>query len=251
MSMKYLGEEIDIHTGGIDHVRVHHTNEIAQSEGATGKKFVRYWFHSHFMNIDGQKMSKSLGNLYTLDDLVSYGFTPLALRYFCLGSSYRKATNFTWEALAAAQTALSRLWEKTAGLPSGNGKAIQEYMEPFEEALADDLNTARALAVTLEAANSRDPDPDLRATISAMDRVLGLDLTSAEKRLEEVKRIQTSSSENERKALSLARQRDALRKEKKYQDADGLRSEILALGFIIEDTPQGPRLKPRGPKVQY
>lgn len=96
MSMKYLGEEIDIHCGGIDHVRVHHTNEIAQSEGATGKQFVRHWFHSCFTNVEGQKMSKSLGNLYTLEDATSRGFSPFSLRYFFLGSSYRKTNNFTW-----------------------------------------------------------------------------------------------------------------------------------------------------------
>jgi cysteinyl-tRNA synthetase len=103
MAMRYLGETIDIHTGGIDHIPVHHTNEIAQSEAATGQPFSQYWVHSAFLNVDGQKMSKSLGNLFTVDDVRQHGFSPLALRYFYLGSGYRTAQNFTWEALDGAQ----------------------------------------------------------------------------------------------------------------------------------------------------
>jgi len=248
MSMKYLGEEIDIHTGGIDHVRVHHTNEIAQSEGATGKRFVRYWFHSHFMNVDRQKMSKSSGNLYTLDDITSYGFSPLALRYFFLGSSYRKSTNFTWQALGAAQASLVRLWEKAVSLPFFSHECLPEYIASFNDALMDDLNTARALAVVIETANTSAPAEKIAGTLLTMDRVLGLDLANGTHRLNELKELQVSSSANEQKALALVHKRDNLRQQKKYAEADAVRDEVIALGFVVEDAPEGTRLKPKGPK---
>ncbi len=249
MSMKYLGEEIDIHTGGIDHVKVHHTNEIAQSEAATGKHFVRYWFHTQFLNVEGQKMSKSLGNLYTLDDLTQRGFHPLSLRYFFLGSSYRKPANFTWEALVSAQKTLVRLWEKTKELPEPSGELLKPQITLFEQAMADDLNTAKALAGMLEVADSKEATNQIAKTLFTMDQVMGLDLTNAQARLDELRSIQIKSKENEEKAIGLATQREALRKGKKFAEADVLRAEILKLGFTVEDTPEGPRIKPKGPEV--
>ncbi len=246
MSMKYLGEQFDIHTGGIDHVRIHHTNEIAQSEGATGKRFVQYWFHTQFLNVDGQKMSKSLGNLYTVDDLIQRGFHPLSARYFFLGGSYRKPSNFTWEALGSAQTTLVRLWQKCAGL--GMPTAARSSREPtpgFDEAIADDLNTAKALAVLLETFNSR--SGNVLAQVETMDQVLGLDLKHSARRIDELHKLQVKSLENENKAQELAQRRTQLRKQRKYAEADAVRGEIDGLGFVVEDTPSGPRLRPKGP----
>jgi cysteinyl-tRNA synthetase len=245
MSMKYLGEEFDIHTGGIDHVKVHHTNEIAQSEAATGKKFARHWFHSYFMNIDGQKMSKSLNNLYTLDDLVQRGIHPLALRWFFLGSSYRKQVNFTWDAVTGAQTTLLRLLEKIAELPAASGGGIPDAVAAFEDALGDDLNTAKALAIMLEVAAFKNDPAAAAATIATVDRILGLNLERARATLDEIKALRNKSAGDEQKAAELMLRRQEMRKQKNYAEADRLRDEILAMGFIIEDTAQGPRLKPR------
>ena len=247
MAMHYLGEEIDLHTGGIDHIPIHHTNEIAQSEAATGKPFVRYWLHTAFLNVNGAKMSKSLGNLYTLDDVVAQGIAPLSLRYFMLGSSYRKALNFTWEAVRGAQISLQRLWTKCASLPEPANVPLPEPLYAFEEAVGADLNMPKALAVVWETAASPAEPERLAATLYTMDRIMGLDLAHSSARLEELRALQLSANANEDKALELARQRQEMRKAKDYARADALRAEIEALGFAVEDTPQGPRLVPKGP----
>ena len=179
MALRYLGETIDIHTGGIDHIPVHHTNEIAQSEAATGKAFSQCWVHSAFLNVDGQKMSKSLGNLYTVADVRQHGFHPLALRYYYLGSGYRNAQNFTWEALDGAQRALMNIWEMCSELPAPVGEPIGEYLDAFEQALADDLNSAQALAILLQMLRSDHRGEARAMTVSAMDSILGLELASA------------------------------------------------------------------------
>ncbi len=250
MSMKYLGDEFDIHTGGIDHIPVHHTNEIAQSEAATGKRFVKYWFHSDFLSINGQKMSKSLNNLYTIENLVERGFSPLALRYFYLGSSYRKTMNFTWEALTAAQNALVRLWQKCADFPeTPDGPPLEEKMAAFEEAIGDDMNTSKALAVLWETVKTGKPANQVAATLAEMDRILGLDLRKAGKRLEELRGIQTQSLKHGQHARELAQKRAELRQQKQFAEADALRDEIASLGFIVEDASQGFTLKPKGPDV--
>lgn len=243
MSMKYLGEEFDIHTGGEDHIKIHHTNEIAQAEAATGKKFVRYWFHTHFMNVENRKMSKSLNNLFTLDDLAQRGFHPLSLRWFFLGSSYRKQINFTWEALAGAQTTLVRLLEKTAELPAPSPDILPASIRAFEEAMADDLNTAKALAIVLETAEQA--APAARTTLEKMDSVLGLNLSAIKQTLIEINDLRKNNAGDEQKAVELMKRRQELRLQKKFKEADALRDQVLALGFVIEDTPQGPRLKPK------
>jgi cysteinyl-tRNA synthetase len=245
MSMKYLGEEFDLHTGGEDHIKIHHSNEIAQSEAATGKKFARYWFHTHFMNIENQKMSKSLNNLYTLDDLAQRGFHPLSLRWFFLGSTYRKQINFTWDALAASQTTLVRFLEKVAALPEPDGSPLPEALAAFEDAIADDLNTAKALALALETASQKDQPAASAATLEKFDKILGLDLAQSKKKLAEINGLRTKAAGDEQKAAELMMKRQEMRKQKKFKEADALRDEVLALGFVIEDTPQGPRLKPK------
>ena len=244
MAMRYLGDEIDIHTGGVDHIPIHHTNEIAQSECASGKTFARFWFHTAFLNIENQKMSKSLGNLFTLEDVLKRKITPLALRFFFLGSSYRQALNFTWEALEAAQTGLLRLWQTCDALPAPQGEILVEYMQNFEKALGDDLNTSQALAVLWGLMDSKEQPERKMRTLIEMDRILALDLSNARTRLNDYYQLTGVSKEAEMKAMQLAVERQAHRKAKNFDEADRLREEIAKLGFAVEDTPQGPKVRP-------
>jgi cysteinyl-tRNA synthetase len=235
MSMKYLGETFDIHTGGIDHIPVHHPNEIAQSEGATGKQFVRFWIHHAFLMVDGKKMSKSLGNYYTIDDVFQKGIDPMALRYFYFTAHYRKSLNFTWEALAASGHALSdlrsRMPQVTAEKLSNEAKA---YQKKFDEALENDLNAPNALAVVWEAAKSDLPDGEKRGLLLDFDSVLGLELekdTSQEDIIvpEEIKNLLVI--------------REKLRQEKNFKEADVVRMQIEKEGYTIEDSQGGVTVK--------
>jgi len=244
MAMQYLGESIDIHTGGVDHIPVHHTNEIAQSEAATGKPFARFWFHTAFLNVDKTKMAKSLGNFYQLEDLAQRGFIPLVLRYFFFGSSYRKSLNFTWEALGAADRALTRLYDKCTKLPPPASTPDAEAIEAFEVAVGDDLNMPRALAVLWDTVD-KPATPERAAAIHRMDRILGLDLGSAVARLSDRRRLQVDDASVEAEAMELALERQRLRGERKFAEADEVRSRIAEMGFVVEDTPEGPRLKPK------
>jgi cysteinyl-tRNA synthetase len=236
MSMKYLGEQFDIHTGGIDHIETHHPNEIAQSEAATGKKpFVRLWMHHNFLLVDGQKMSKSLGNLYTIDDIKAKGIEPMALRYLYLQTHYRKELNFTFESLSAAAQALKRLRAVSSKIQITNNKSnsdfesdtFQEYQEQFKSALADDLNTAQALAVVWDVVKDKTLSDDVKVgLVLDFDRVLGLELeaTSNERRAAVPAEIQT-----------LLDTREQLRKAGDYAQADALRDKIIALGYEVTD----------------
>jgi cysteinyl-tRNA synthetase len=242
MAMKYLGETFDIHTGGIDHIPIHHTNEIAQAEAATGKPFVKYWFHNEFMMVEGKKMSKSLGNFFWIKDVEDKGFEPLALRYLFLTSHYRLKMNFTWEGLKAAQTAYWRLKEMVRGWRKGReiisevdlGK-IENFRRKFQEKINNDLNIPEALAVVWEMAKSNIPDPDKLDLILDFDKVLGLDL---EKSLKDQEREAIPQE-----IMEMVKKREYLRKQKKWDEADRIRKEIENLGFIIEDTPSGPVIK--------
>lgn len=244
MALRYLGETIDIHTGGIDHIPVHHTNEIAQSEAATGKPFSQCWVHSAFLNVDGQKMSKSLGNLYTVDDVRQRGFSPLALRYYYLGSGYRNAQNFTWQALDGAQRALMNVWELCAVLPLPTGNPIGEYLDAFEEALADDLNTSQALAVLLQMLRSDHPGEAKAMTVTWIDRILGLDLASARLHINDTWHHQGITPETERHARQLLEQRRQARQYRDFALADRLRDEIWQIGYKVEDQGGGSELVP-------
>lgn len=235
MAMKYLGDTIDIHTGGIDHIPVHHPNEIAQSEGATGKQFVRFWVHHAFLMVDGKKMSKSLGNYYTIEDVLSRGIDPMALRYFYLTAHYRKSLNFTWEALEGARNALADLRSrvtKASGKVSVEGK---KFLTQFDEALSHDLNTPQALAVAWEVAKSSLSPQEKSALLLDFDTVLGLDLG----RVQEEKIIPEEIN-------ALVAKREQLRKEKKFDEADAVRMEIENRGYTIEDTSKGIRVTLRG-----
>ena len=234
MSMKYLGEQFDIHVGGEDLRSTHHPNEIAQSEAATGKHpFVNYWLHGAFLLVDGGRMGKSLGNAYTLADLEKKGFSAMALRYFYLLGHYRKSLNFTFKALEAAKEAENRLRSMVAGWQGEKGRTILSQEKSykvtnlvfkFREAVENDLNLPQALAVVWEMAKSNIPDMDKLELISGWDQILGLDLLKPLVEKEIPTEIQT-----------LINQRDDLRKMKKWDEADKLRQEIKKRGFIIND----------------
>ncbi len=232
MSMEYLGETIDIHTGGVDHIAVHHTNEIAQSEAATGKQFTKYWVHHEHMMIDGEKMSKSKGNFYKIEEIIERGFDPLALRYLFLTAHYRDQMNFTWESLQAAQTALNNLrseirsWEEAKGDPS-------HFYQKFLESANNDLNTPQAVAVMWEMVKSDGTTFSKSNDLLAMDKILGLDL---EKYLGKPLVIPEE-------VQILADQREVARQSKDFKTSDDLRFKIQDLGYEVEDTADGPRIK--------
>lgn len=235
MSMKYLGEQFDIHTGGEDHLSIHHPNEIAQSEGATGKPpFVRYWLHYAFLLVEGRKMSKSLGNFFTIEDVQKKGFDPVALRYLYLTAHYRDPLNFTWEALDAAQKGLERLKtqildfkeekERTTLSPEKE-KKILEYRDRFFGAVNDDLNTPQALAILWEMVKSNIPSPDKYDLAIVFDEVLGFGLSNAKREEKEI------SGEIKK----LLEKRERLRKEGKFKEADEVRGELEKKGFSVKD----------------
>lgn len=186
MSMKYLGDQIDIHTGGEDHLSIHHPNEIAQSEGATGKKpFSKFWVHHAFLMVDGTKMSKSLGNYFTIQDVLDKGIDPIALRYLYLGTHYKKPMNFTWESLSSASKGLARLKNQISIINNQKSRTIlsqekelkiNEFRNKFNEAVNDDLNTSKALAILFEVLKSNIPSEDKYDLSISFDEVLGLSL---------------------------------------------------------------------------
>jgi len=239
MSVHYLGQRFDVHTGGVDHVAVHHTNEIAQSECAFDvHPWVSFWLHNEFLDFRGEKMSKSLGNVCLLDDLVERGFPPLAFRYFFLQAHYRQQQTFSDEAIEAAATGYDRL---LAAAVEGRGAAgspdsarLAPLRERFRDAIRDDLNAPRALAVAWEVARSRDLLPEDRgALLRDFDAILGLDLGAALPRAER--------RESDPRIDALVALREAARKRRDFADADRIRDALAAEGVMVEDTPGGPR----------
>jgi cysteinyl-tRNA synthetase len=244
MSVKYLGQPIDIHCGGVDHVPVHHENEVAQTEAATGKPFVRYWLHGEFLLVDGQRMAKSLGNGYTLTDIqTKFQIDPLAFRYFCLGAHYRTKLNFTAEAVQAAQTSLNKLRAWVASVKvvlsvdeRAQGTIIPSVRTEFLEALSQDLNTAEGLAIMLRLIQ-RDAQgnpmsailgsslADVYTTLLDLDDVFGFDLATWEAQEVSVPaEIQT-----------LVDERMAARAGKDWAASDRLRDELRVKGWLVED----------------
>ena len=232
MSMKYLGEQFDIHCGGVDHIPVHHTNEIAQSESATGKiPWVKYWMHGEFLLTNSDKMAKSGENFITLQTLIDKNINPLAYRYFCLGASYRQQLSFSWEAIESSAVALKKLYEFIANI-NEVGNIDAEFENKFKEAISNDLNMPQALAIVWEVVKSSLSDADKKSTLLKFDEVLGLNL--AEQKVEEIKitpEIQT-----------LLNQRQQARNDKDWKKSDELRDEIKKLGFTVEDTSEGQKL---------
>ncbi len=232
MSMEYLGETFDIHTGGIDHIPVHHENEIAQSEGATGKQFVKYWVHHDFVNIDKQKMSKSKKNFLKVEEIVEKGYDPMALRYLYLTAHYRSEMAFSFDSLSSAQAALERLRSEIREWRLGSEKP-GEYYEKFLEALNQDLNMPRALAVVWEMVKSDLPSEKKSAELLEMDKVLGLELDKyIGKKIEIPEEVS-----------KLVDQREKARLEKDFKRSDELRNEIKKLGFEVEDSAEGTSVK--------
>ena len=238
MSKKYLGVPFDIHTGGIDHIAVHHENELAQTEGAEGKLEANYWMHNEFITVDNGKMSKSLGNVYTVSDLVDKGFDPLAFRYLCLQAHYRTKLNFTFEALEGAQNALNNLrgivreWTP-ASVAEWNKFETTEFVQQFQDAVNDDLNTPQALALIWKLVESKQPSVVKAALLSRFDTVLGLQLDAYIGKEIEIP--------NEVQVLLVARSR--ARSEKNWTESDRLRDEIALHGFIVEDKSDGQKVK--------
>lgn len=241
MSIKYLGATLDIHMGGIEHVPVHHTNEIAQSESATGKTFANYWLHNEHLLIDGGKMAKSQGTAYSLAEIIDKGFNPLALRYFFLNAQYRSKQNFTWEAIQGAQNSLDNLHKYVAELKSQKANFLtsffkknkpNEFEQKFRAALEDDFNIPQALAVMWDLIKSDLPSSVRKASLLKFDQVLGLRLDKIKKELIIPAEIQ-----------KLVDQREQARKDKDFAQADKLRKQIEAAGFSLEDTPQGAKIK--------
>ncbi len=231
MSQKYLGDTLDLHMGGVEHIPVHHTNEIAQSEAATGKPFVRYWLHNEHLTVDGGKMAKSEGTSYTLQDISEKGFAPLAFRYFCLGAQYRSKINFTWDALKGAQNAYENLLAITANLGEPAQKGCEKFEQAFNDALTDDFNSAKALSVVWDMLRSDNPPAEKKASLLKFDEVLGLKLADAKPIVvpDEIK--------------SLVAERELARKEKNWAKSDELRDQITKLGYKVEDTAAGPVVK--------
>ncbi len=236
MSMKELGEQFDIHTGGVDHIAVHHENEIAQSETATGKHpFVNVWMHGEFLKLPGKRMGKSEGNKITLQEVIEKGIHPLAFRYLTLQTHYRKPLSFTWESLQAAQTGLHRLWSWVTQAQGEAKIGCAEYEQRFTAALNDDLNSAESLAVLNELLAADYPDSAKLQSIQVFDRVLGLDLDP-----HAAKQHVTPTGTG---LETMLEDYEVARREKRFVDSDKIREKFDELGVIVEDTPKGSRLR--------
>ena len=232
----FFGPQYDVHGGAVDLIIPHHEAEIAQMESSSGKKpLVRYWLHTGFLMVDGRKMGKSLGNLYTIDDVIKKGFDLLVLRYLFLGAHYRDTLNFTWDSLSAAQTGLERLRSQVASLKSETArtvlseekqKKVDEFRTSFTGALNDDFNTPKALAVLWEMLKSNIPSGDKYDLALSFDEILGLDLGRVSK-----------SKEMSQEIKELFDKREKLRKEGKYEEADKIRKQIEEAGHEVSDAP--------------
>ena len=226
MVLSELGDTIDIHAGGEDLKMIHHQNEIAQSECATGKKFVNYWVHGAFLTVDGGRMSKSLGNFYTLSDIKQRGFSPLDLRYFFMTAHYRSPLNFTWEAMQNAQNSLKKIFDIVSNYEHDPRAEVSEkYVKKFLEKLNEDLNVPEALAVFWELVKSNMSETSKLNTILKMDEFLGLKLQ------------EHIGMEIPKNVEDLARMRSEYRKNGIWDKADVLRKQIESLGYTIEDLP--------------
>lgn len=231
MSMKNLGEEIDLHTGGVDNIFPHHENEIAQSEGTTGKPFVKYWMHNEWVLVNQKKMAKSEGNFITLRTVIEKNINPLAYRFWLLMGHYRTKMNFNWEALEGAETALKRLYGLYLGLGGEMGEIQEEYQNRFKEYIGDDLDTPKAISLLWDVFKDTNiSDADKKATILDFDKVLGLGFENLkeEKIPEDV--------------LKLAEERKQAKENKDFKKSDELRQKINSLGYEIKDTGEGQKI---------
>jgi cysteinyl-tRNA synthetase len=230
MSMKYLGNHFDIHTGGIDHIPVHHTNEIAQSTCVTEEEYATYWMHVNFLQDNTGKMSKSNDDFLTLQTLIGKGYSPYAYRYFLLLAHYRKETVFSYEALDAAASAYTKLTDYIIRLKGSHGVVHKEYINTCVDALHDDLHTAEVIATMWKLIKDESvSDADTYTTLLAINELLGLGLDTAEKEIVEI-------PPEVQKLLSA---RKLAREQKNFQESDKLRDAIASYGFIVKDLPTG------------
>ena len=233
MSQKHLGEQFDIHTGGVDLIPTHHENEIAQSKGCTGKIPARFWMHGEFLLINGGKMSKSLGNVYLLKDIVEKGYDPLVYKYFCYTAHYRNKLNFTWEAIDASNKSLMKLRESYRkhldGEENIEDDIVEDYKNRFLKAINDDLNMPLAMGVVWEVAKNEKKSKKFAELLLDFDRVLGLKIDKKDDIPEEV--------------LKLLEERNTARKEKDWKKSDELRDKIQEYGYRIEDTKDGTNIE--------
>ncbi len=237
MSYKYLGEHFDIHTGGMDHIPIHHENEIAQSKGFCGKIPANFWMHVDFLQVNGGKMAKSLNNLYTLDDLSKKGYEPLVYRMFNFTSNYKTPINFTFEAMDSAKIALNRLREGYLAHTQGNeeieDKVIKEYETKFLESINDNLNMPVAMSVVWEVVKSPEKSKKLANLLLKFDEVLGFNL----------KDYKNEKQEIPQEILELVEQRNQARENKDWAKSDELRDYIQSKGYEIKDTKEGTQIK--------
>ena len=241
MGRRFLGEEFDIHTGGVDHIPTHHENEIAQSKGATGKIPAHVWMHCEYLQVDGGKMSKSLENTYTISQLQEKGISPLAFKLFCFTAHYRNKLNFTFEGAYGAQKALERLYDsyiKNAnGVDDVDEDIIKEYEERFLAYINDDMNMPGAMSVVWEIARNAKKSIKFADLLLKFDKVLGLDMKNAENYLLEFKHEESEELPEEIKAL--VEERKQARAEKNWAKSDEIRDRIISLGYSIKDTKDG------------
>lgn len=239
MGRKYLGDVFDIHTGGVDHIPVHHENEIAQSEALLGKPAVNYWMHGEFMMVNNGKMSKSLGNTYTIDTLKEKGYDPLAFRYMCLNAHYRNKLNFTWDVMQAAQVSYDRFIEGAAAHKGGteavDPAVITEFQSDFFDAVNDDLNIPKALGVAWNAVRYPKKSQQIFELLTKMNQILGFDFDR--------QKPESAEPEVSDEVKSLVEERQQARKDKNWKRSDEIRDQLKALGIAVEDTPNGPKVK--------
>jgi len=236
MSMKYLGEHFDIHTGGIDHIPIHHTNEIAQSEAATGEKFVNYWLHGDFLTFKGEKVSKSKGGLYTVSELEELNFNPLDFRYLCFNTHYRKRLNFSLDILKNAKNSYERLkniiFDLKTKKDSNKTKKYDEYKKRFKDYINDDLNMPKALSVLWGMLRDKKLGSKEKLRLAyEFDRIFGLNL-------DKIKQEEVSLD-----IKKLIKEREKARKKKDFKKADEIRNKLQKIGIILEDTPKGVVIK--------
>jgi len=254
MSIKYLGESFDIHSGGIDHIPIHHTNEIAQSEAATGKKWVSYWLHNEFLVMDKGKMSKSSGNFLTLQHLIDQGYEPLDYRLFLLGGHYRSQLAFSWESMEGAKNArknmiqrVAKIIEATKALPDAvtsdsphTVPLATDYLDRFRVALEADLSTPRAIAELQGLIRDSSLSPrTILATIEKMDEVLALSIISTAQTMLDKKQQMVQGPGADARIDALISERSCAKKDKNYARADEIRNQLSAEGIILEDGPSG------------
>ena len=239
MGKKYLGEEFDIHTGGVDHIPTHHENEIAQSKGCTGHIPAKRWMHVEFLQVDGGKMSKSLGNTYTLDQLQEKGIEPLAYKLFCYTAHYRTKLNFTFDSAISSQKALNRLRESyLLHLESEDNNVekekIEEYRKRFMDAVNDDLNMPLAMGIVWEVARNEIKSKQYAKLLIEFDKILGLDIEHSKDYLEKEEKIELPE-----KIKSLVEQRKQARENKDWAESDRIRDLLKEQGYVVKDTKEG------------